>query len=182
MSRPALRLAIGGVELVTLAPHHVNDLAALRVENADDVRQSSATRHPHESTVAGVARSLRYRIEAWTLDLYPFVIIRDGAIVGDLNLSQVTRGPEETANVGLLVDRAARGQGIGTAAIALVCRLAFEELGLHRLQAGIQPANVASQKAFIGNDFEGIGLARGFLFVDGAWRDHLLFQKLVPGD
>jgi ribosomal-protein-alanine N-acetyltransferase len=40
--------------------------------------------------------------------------------------------------------------------------------------------NVASKKAFLRNDFEQIGLARGYLFVDGAWRDHLLFQKLAP--
>ena len=108
------------------------------------------------------------------------MIIRDGEIVGDLNLSQVVRGAEESANVGLLVDRAVRGRGIARTAIAIACRLAFEELALHRLQAGIQPTNLGSQKAFVRNGFERIGLARGLLFVDGAWRDHLLFQKLAP--
>lgn len=50
---------------------------------------------------------------------------------------------------------------------------------LHRLQARVQPMNVASKKSFLRNDFEQIGLARGYLFVDGAWRDHLLFQRLA---
>jgi ribosomal-protein-alanine N-acetyltransferase len=170
-----------GVELATLAHSHVEDLARLRVANADDIRASSATRERYEFAFDNVVGSLQYRIEAVDDALHPFVICRDGAVVGDLNLTQVIRGPEESANVGLLVDRRSRGQGIATAAIALACRLAFEDLMRHRLQAGIQPANLASQKAFIRNGFERIGLARGFLFVNGAWRDHLLFQKLAPG-
>jgi ribosomal-protein-alanine N-acetyltransferase len=168
-----------GVELVTLSHKHIDELSAVRVANAEDIRVSAASRHPYEFSFDDVARSLRYRIEAAQGELYPFVIVHDGEIVGDLNLSQVVRGPEESANVGLLVDRAMRGRGIATTAIAIACRLAFEELALHRLQAGIQPANLASQKAFVHNGFERIGLARGLLFVDGAWRDHLLFQKLA---
>lgn len=177
----SLRLGMNGVELVSLAHTHVERLARLRVANAEDIRSSSATRQPYELGLDDVVRSLQYRIEAPSDELYPFVICRDGQVVGDLNLTQVSRGPEESANLGLLVDRELRGQGIATSAIALACRLAFDELALHRLQAGIQPANLASQKAFIRNDFERIGLARGFLFVAGAWRDHLLFQKLAPG-
>ncbi len=79
----------------------------------------------------------------------------------------------------MLVDQAVRGQGIASSAIALACRLAFDELALHRLQAGIQPANIGSQNAFLRNGFDQIGLAKGYLFVDGAWRDHLLYQKLA---
>ena len=180
MTPRSLRLGLSGVELVTLGHQHVERLAALRVANAEDIRITSATRQPYESGLDDVLRSLQYRIETAGAELYPFVILHDGAVVGDLNLTQVIRGPEEGANVGLLVDRGRRGQGIATTAIALACRLAFEELALHRLQAGIQPANFASQKAFIRNDFERIGLARGYLFVNGAWRDHLLFQKLAP--
>jgi [ribosomal protein S5]-alanine N-acetyltransferase len=169
-----------GVELLTLAHRHVAELAALRVANADDIRHTAATRQPYELSFDDVTRSLQYRIETARLELYPFVIMRDGRVVGDLNLTQVIRGAEDSANVGLLVDGAVRNQGIASTAIALACRLAFEELALHRLQAGIQPTNLASQRAFIRNDFERIGLAKAFLFVDGAWRDHLLFQKLAP--
>jgi ribosomal-protein-alanine N-acetyltransferase len=171
---------MAGVELVTLGHQHVEQLAALRVANAEDIRVTSATRQPYEFGLDDVVRSLQYRIATASAELYAFVIRRDGIIVGDLNLTQVIRGAEESANVGLLVDAGCRGQGIATTAIALACRIAFEELTLHRLEAGIQPANLASQKAFIRNDFERIGLARGFLLVNGAWRDHLLFQKLAP--
>jgi [ribosomal protein S5]-alanine N-acetyltransferase len=168
-----------GVELETLAPKHVDRLAAVRVANAQDIRVSSARKTAAIFTADDVARSLEHRIDEAAADLHPFVILKNGVIVGDLNLSQIVRGPEESANVGVLVDQAVRGQGIASTAIALVCRLAFGELVLHRLQAGIQPANVGSQKAFVRNGFDQIGLAKGYLFVDGAWRDHLLYQKLA---
>ena len=179
MGRRALRLAIDGVELVTLERKHVGELADLRLANCDDIRLSSATRRAYDPTREAIVQGLEHRIMYTAAGAHPFVIVENGAIVGDLNLTQIVRGAEESANVGLLVDRDARGRGIATAAIGLASRLAFGELALHRLQAGVQPANVASQKAFLRNGFDQIGLARGFLFVDGAWRDHLLFQKLA---
>jgi hypothetical protein len=100
-----------GVELVSLAHNRVERLARQRVANADDIRASSATRQPHELGFDDVVRSLQYRIEAATPELHPFVICRAGDVVGDLNLTQVIRGAEESANVGLLVDRELRGQG-----------------------------------------------------------------------
>jgi [ribosomal protein S5]-alanine N-acetyltransferase len=180
MGRRQLRLDLDEIELVTLAHEHVDELAALRVANEDDIRSSSGGRHPLEFTVEDVTRSLARRIDVIADDRHPFVIVRSGAIVGDLNLSQIAHGSEESANLGLLVDRTVRGQGIASTAIALACRLAFEDLGLHRLQAGIQPSNLASQRAFVRNGFEQIGLAKGYLCVNGAWRDHLLFQRLAP--
>ncbi|MEU2632688.1 GNAT family protein, partial [Kitasatospora sp. NPDC007106] len=53
------------------------------------------------------------------------------------------------------------------------------ELGLHRLEAGAAAANLASQRVLEKCGFERIGTARGLLFLDGAWRDHVLFQKLL---
>ncbi len=178
MGRRTLRLATDGVELITLAREHVEPLTELRIANRDDIRISSATRHPLEFTRDDVLRSLNHRISGDSPAVHPFVIVIDDAVVGDLNLTQIVRGPSESANVGLLVDRAVRGRGIATTAIGLACRLAFGELALHRLEAGVQPFNVASQTAFLRNGFEQIGLARGLLFVNGQWRDHLLFQKL----
>ncbi|MGH2842865.1 MAG: GNAT family N-acetyltransferase [Solirubrobacteraceae bacterium] len=109
-----------------------------------------------------------------------YAIVRDGALIGGVGISGIVRWPLESANVGVHVDSALRGQGIGTAALGLACELAFGDLALHRLEAGAQPTNHASLTMIRRNGFTEIGLAPGSLFVDGAWRDHMLFQKLAP--
>lgn len=70
----------------------------------------------------------------------------------------------------LLFDTAAGGRVVG--------RAAREEFGLHRLEAGTLVDNKASQRVLTKCGFAEIGLAPGFLHIDGAWRDHVLFQRL----
>ena len=68
------------------------------------------------------------------------------------------------------------GEAHQAADVALAER-AFGRLGLHRLEAGTLVDNVASQRVLEKNGFELIGLARNYLHIAGAWRDHLLFQR-----
>ena len=50
--------------------------------------------------------------------------------------------------------------------------------GLPGLQAGTLVDNVASQRVLTKNGFGEIGLAPRYLQIDGAYRDHILFQLL----
>jgi ribosomal-protein-alanine N-acetyltransferase len=50
---------------------------------------------------------------------------------------------------------------------------------MHRLEAGTLVDNVASQRVLEKNGFERIGLARAYLRIAGAWRDHILFQRVA---
>jgi [ribosomal protein S5]-alanine N-acetyltransferase len=52
-------------------------------------------------------------------------------------------------------------------------------LGLHRLEAGTQVENVPSQRVLTRRGFEQYGLVPKFLYVAGAWRDHVLFQRIL---
>jgi ribosomal-protein-alanine N-acetyltransferase len=60
-----------------------------------------------------------------------------------------------------------------------VAELAAVDLGLHRLQAPVRIDNPACQRVLQKNGFEPIGLARSLLRIGGAWRDHILFQRLL---
>jgi ribosomal-protein-alanine N-acetyltransferase len=59
------------------------------------------------------------------------------------------------------------GEGLG-----LVLRYAFGPMGLHRLEANIQPGNEASIGLVRGAGFRLEGFSPDFLHIDGAWRDH----------
>jgi ribosomal-protein-alanine N-acetyltransferase len=54
-------------------------------------------------------------------------------------------------------------------------------LRLHRIEAACIPENAPSIALLERNGFQREGYARGFLRINGAWRDHLLFG-LVQSD
>jgi [ribosomal protein S5]-alanine N-acetyltransferase len=101
-------------------------------------------------------------------------------IIGMVSLSAIERGPAQSAHLGYWVAQNANGRGVATQAAALMLRVAFEELGLHRVEAGTLVHNIGSQKVLERNGFERIGLARAYLHIAGRWQDHILFQRLAP--
>ena len=110
---------------------------------------------------------------------YAYTIVADGELAGTLNVSNVVRGPFRSANIGYAVARELNGRGIATAAVGLVCDRAFGELGLHRLEAGTLLDNVGSQRVLRRNAFQTIGVARRYLEIAGAFRDHVLFARTI---
>ena len=103
-----------------------------------------------------------------------FLVCRrqDGAIVGRINVSEIVRGNFRSAYVGYEVGAAFAGQGYMTEALPLLLRHAFGRLGLHRLEANIQPGNAASIALVRRAGFTREGFSRRYLKVGGRWRDH----------
>jgi ribosomal-protein-alanine N-acetyltransferase len=112
---------------------------------------------------------------------FPHLILDGDRIIGRVTLSNVVRGPLQSCNIGYWVSRADNGRGHATAAVTEMARIAFGELGLHRLQAGTMPTNLASQRVLEHNGFTRIGLAPAYLRIAGRWQDHILFQKIAEG-
>jgi ribosomal-protein-alanine N-acetyltransferase len=109
-----------------------------------------------------------------------FVILDDdGAVVGGLGLFDIRAIPISSAILGYWVDRAHRGRGLATRAVAEVLDVAFGELNLHRLEAGTRVDNVASQRVLERNGFTLVGLLRRHLLIQGEWHDHLLWERLA---
>ncbi len=75
-----------------------------------------------------------------------WVLTHREEIVGRVDLSNVARGPFQSCSLGYWVRSSANGRGHATAATAAMLRLAFGELDLHRVEAGILPHNAASQR------------------------------------
>jgi len=96
----------------------------------------------------------------------------DGALVGWLNVSDIVRGALQGANVSYGGVAAFGGQGYMSEALELVLHEAFVTLGLHRLEANIQPGNVGSLTLVRRAGFQLEGFSPGYLEIDGDWRDH----------
>ncbi len=54
----------------------------------------------------------------------------------------------------------------------MAIELAFKELGLHRLEANIQPGNLASIALVKRLGFKQEGYSQRYLKIGGEWRDH----------
>jgi [ribosomal protein S5]-alanine N-acetyltransferase len=112
----------------------------------------------------------------------PHVILGEhGDAAGRITLNTIVRGPFQSCSVGYWVGASENGRGLATAAVRNMKRVAFEELGLHRVEAGTLKHNIRSQRVLTRNGFTQFGMAPNYLKIAGEWQDHLLFQVLSPG-
>ncbi len=103
----------------------------------------------------------------------------DDAMLGGIGLSAIRRGVAQIGAVGYWIGLPYARQGYMTDALRTLIGFAFLDLALHRLEAACQPDNLPSQALLRACGFREEGRARGYLRINGAWRDHLLFARLV---
>ena len=105
-----------------------------------------------------------------------------GRILGQVHFSNVVRGPLQGAMLGYALDGTEQGQGLMTEALAAGIDEMFSgRVMLHRLQANVRPENQRSRALLARLGFDSEGLARHYLYIDGAWRHHLLTARINPG-
>ncbi|MFC3491532.1 GNAT family N-acetyltransferase [Glycomyces rhizosphaerae] len=171
--------------MITIRTVELDDAEAIAAHRRDG-REYLAPWEPAKDeasySVAGVREAIEAalgRVESGTALAY--VIELDGDVVGQIFLNSIVRGPYfRSCSVGYWIAQAAAGRGIATEAVRLGKQVAFEELGLFRVQAETLLDNHASQKVLQRNGFEPIGMAPAYLKIAGKWQDHLLFQVLNP--
>ena len=157
----------------SLTAGDAGELTALLIENRAFLAPFEPERDERFYTVEGQRERLEREGK------HDFAILDEERIAGTLQLSNVVRGPLQSANLGYWVAEPLNGRGLATQAVGELIPIAFAEFGLHRIEAGTLVDNVASQRVLEKNGFERIGLARGYLHIGGAWRDHVLFQLLA---
>jgi [ribosomal protein S5]-alanine N-acetyltransferase len=129
-------------------------------------------------TVDGQFAAIRSALERYEQGTaLPSVILDEsGRLVGRIALSDIVRGPFQSCHLGYWVSQAENGRGLATAAVRDIIRVAFEELGLHRIQAGTLLHNAGSQRVLERNGFVRFGVAPAYLNIAGQWQDHALYQ------
>jgi [ribosomal protein S5]-alanine N-acetyltransferase len=103
----------------------------------------------------------------------------DGAIAGVINVSQIFLGSFRSAYLGYYAGAPFAGQGYMNEGLRLVTRHAFRRLGLHRLEANIQPGNRASIRLARRGGFRREGFSPRYLKIFGRWRDHERWALIV---
>ena len=168
---------------VSIRPLQVRDadtLAALYAENREFLEPFDPPRQDGFATAASQRRELAALEQERAADrLERFLISADGDPAGVISVSRISRGPFQNAGLGYWVAQSLNGRGVATRAVGLVCEWGFGEAGFHRLEAATLVDNAASQAVLRRNRFTEIGLSPRYLFINGAWRDHILFARTV---
>ncbi|NEA38606.1 GNAT family protein [Streptomyces sp. SID11385] len=169
-----------GILLRPLAGGDAPALLDAYVRNRSHLRPFEPVRTEEFYTLAGQRERLANQLAAQEAgSLFGWVFVDGERIIGTITLSQLVRGPLNSANLGYWVDKEYAGRGLTGAAAAFVVRYANDVLGLHRLEAGTLLDNLASQRVLAKAGFTEYGVAPLMLHIDGAWRDHKLFQILL---
>jgi len=178
INEPEPRLRGDGIYLRPAAPSDYQAWADIRESSRGFLAPWEPTWPDDDLTRAAYRRRLRRQNEEMARDeSYTFFIFDAGndALLGGLTLGGVRRGVSQTATLGYWMGAAFAGRGIMTRAVGAVGRWTFQSLRLHRIEAACLPENIASRTLLERNGFTREGLARSYLKINGAWRDHLLY-------
>lgn len=170
----------GGVLLRPLAGDDAPALLEAYLRNREHLRPFDPARPASFWTLDGQRQRLDALLREQAAGTTLACALRRGdLVVGGATLTTIVYGPLCGATLGYWVDVAEAGRGLASAAVAAICRVAEEELGLHRIQASTHRANAASRRVLTKNGFARFGTARDYLYRDGRWQDSDLFERIL---
>ena len=105
---------------------------------------------------------------------------QDGPIIGEMNFTSIVKGAFLACYLGYAIDAQYEGKGLMSEALRAGIVHVFEVLRLHRIMAHYMPTNVRSARLLRKLGFTVEGYARDYLFLAGAWQDHVLTSLTNP--
>lgn len=158
---------MSAIRLRAPAPADAHDFVAA-------VRRSRALHRPWTTPPDTPAQ-----FRAWVDRMRPpahhaFLVCRrdQGAIAGVISLTNIVMGAFRSGYLGYYAFAGHERQGLMREGLCAVARHAFGALGLHRLEANIQPGNAASIALVASCGFSKEGYSPRYLKIGGRWRDH----------
>lgn len=172
--------------LLVRAPEEADIPSVLRYygENAARFAATDPPKPEGFLTEASWRKRLERFREDWAaereLRLFAFSRAEEGRVVAAISFTQMFRAAFQACYLGYSIDHAHEGQGLMTEALGAGIAYVFGELRFHRIMANHLPENQRSARVLKRLGFEVEGLARNYLFINGAWRDHVLTALTNP--
>lgn len=165
--------------LRNLTPENTEEMLDYYIRNEEHLRQYEPTRDSGFYTYEGqkeiLTESFRQFIDGTSIDLG---IFKDEKLIGKIKLSNIVYGILRNAFVGYSIDKEYQGKGYMKEVLNTVCSYAFEEMGLHRLEASTLIENSRSQGVLKACGFNELGISEKYLYINGEWKDHKIFYKV----
>lgn len=95
------------------------------------------------------------------------------SLIGSVALSNIVKGAFLSCFLGYKLDEKELNKGYMTEAVGKAVEIAFDDMGLHRVEANVMPKNIASIKVLEKSGFIQEGLSKKYLKINGNWEDHV---------
>jgi [ribosomal protein S5]-alanine N-acetyltransferase len=162
----------------------VREVIRFYSENREHLQPVSPTYPPDFLDEATWLEQVRNRLPEFAAGagFRAFIFRRDmpNRIIGNLNLTQVHRGPFQSCVLGYNLAADGQGKGYMTEAVRGAVTFAFETWKLHRVAANYMPRNTRSAAVLERCGFKIEGNAPAYLLIDGRWEDHVLTAIINP--
>ncbi len=99
-----------------------------------------------------------------------------GAWVGTTSVMDVLRSVSQTAFLAYFINNPHWGKGYGKEAAAAAIDIAFRDLKLHRVEAGVEPTNRRSILLARSLGLRKEGLKKRIVFLRGRWNDLVMYS------
>lgn len=150
-----------------------------QIENDESIWEVSNTQTPYSRFL------IRQYLENAHQDIYEAKQLRLAICINENNstiglIDLFDFDPKNNrAGIGILIQNASdRSKGLGSEALDLLIRYAFQQLQLHQLYANIGEDNQASLHLFTKFGFEKIGIKKQWNKVNNVYKDEALFQLI----
>ncbi|MGM9988042.1 MAG: GNAT family N-acetyltransferase [Bacillaceae bacterium] len=157
----------------------------LQQSNREFFEQFAITRNDDFYTLEEQIKLIERRIKTRKADeeyYYGIFTNENDTLIGSIHLFQVFRGPSQSAFIGYFLNKDHNGKGYMTEAVKLLVDYGFNELKLHRIEAGVMPHNIPSIRVLEKAGFHQEGLARKNVNINGKWEDHQVLAIINPND
>ncbi len=134
------------------------------------------TREQAAATLADIGRGAAER----TFFQWAIADAATDALLGTVTLYAWDRR-HRRAEIGFLLGRAHWGRGLASDAVQAVLAFAFAEMGLHRVEADVDPENGASLRLLARLGFREEGRLAERWFTFGTWKDSVVLGLLKAG-
>jgi ribosomal-protein-alanine N-acetyltransferase len=169
------------LSIESIGPEHIDALLAYHQRNEkhlarwEPARSTDFFTRSYWSTYAAAVQDDAYHGRA-----HRFVAMLRGSrqIIASVNVTNIVHGVFQAGVLGYSVDATHQARGYGSETVGTIVTWCFRNIGLHRVEANYQPSNERSGRLLRSLGFTVEGYARDYLFIDGAWRDHVLTAKI----
>lgn len=178
-----MKLLFRTTKRLTIRPLESGDYLAWKMANTSrppkknkwDRENKNPEQVSRASFIKVIASQKKLRKEDKFFDLAVFENA-SGKLIGAVSVMDVLRGPGQSAYLGYSIENLYWGQGFGKEAVRAIIDIAFKDLVLHRIEAGIEPTNRRSILLARALGLRKEGLKKRAVFLRGQWTDLVMYS------